>query len=227
MKKVYALLIPMLAGVSMVGGGYSIWTFGGNGATSISDTTITVTDALSDSDFGSFQVTMNNARLELLQSSNISKGDGVKFKGNLGIKFNFNSSLDVSNVSYYYDFTLKITFNNSKLFDYVDFTFNDNPVKTNLINNVFTYSFERVTYDSSSKTNLNSIGKAIYFEQEIGNNSLEKKNTTNCLVPHYINEPSTLEEYNTMINDIFPSGISESPSLFSIDASFIATPVFN
>lgn len=226
MKKVFVFSIPLLAIISLIGSGYSAWSFGGNGSSgSDSSATVNVTDVYGNDEFGKLEIIDNKNTLSLHLEQNYSNKRGDKdvyFDGYLGIKFTYPTSLDVSKISYTYEFSLDFVFNNSKLFDYVNFTFNNEDVKekgSKQDNGTFTYSYTTsVLYNSSTKSDLEA--KAIYFDNSI----VESK--VNRLVPSYINKPTTESAYNKMVEDIFGNNnTSLSSSLFSITASFKATPI--
>lgn len=210
MKKIILGLIPAMASAAIIGTGYATWTFGGKGSTGAQNVTVTTTDAtVESSNFGRLTVTANTLTLKLDQGSSNSENVGASFEGSITFTLVVNNSGTNSDMiadqDYKYSFTLDTPTVNSNLAEYVEIT------TTNV-------SFEDITTkkDASDST----------FTLEDSSFSVSYKSGK---------KPTTLSEYNTMINAIYGTnrGMTEtsaptsSTSLMSLNVSWSAVAVSN
>lgn len=168
MKKRYFGLLPIVASLSLVAGGFASWIFSvaGNTSTTAGLDVITTTADGEISKLGKFTVTNSDYNLDLDQvaTTDNSTGKGANFTGSLSIVWTFaadDATADektYTNVNKFnYEFSIKFTVN-STLYSYVDLSFSgttlsaDNNTKTTTIST----STTTITSSNAEQTLFNS-----------------------------------------------------------------------
>lgn len=220
MKKRYYGIIPAIAAVTLIAGGFASWVFGMEDRTN-NYMNVSITDLVEDSipeSIGAFSITNSDYKLKMDQSANPlnSSSKGVYFDGSCDVYFAFNSNAIKSKDAgdtYLKNNTVTMTLTlsvNETLANYVNITYSTSTLTSN--EKVFTLTAsEQAEWDSN----------ASQYKLKFYSTTSKDSGNTLLLLASYVegNEPTTSTGLSSMT-----SALQSVTTAVNIKASISITP---